>query len=301
MFALDNIRQLYLLSPLILSDRTIKVYNVSEGGQELSATLQGHQGPVWSVAWAHPRFGVLLASGSFDGSVIIWKEVRPREWTIVHHAKNLHESSVNTVAFGPNEYGLQVAAASSDGRVSILTHQKNNTWTVEYLQDSATGVNSVSWAPFGAYYDKNQPELVQPRLVTGGCDNKVRFWSCKDDKWEEDTACSKHSDWVRDVAWAPGLLPNHNVVASCAEDRTVVIWKQQAEANAGSWNTVDWKPSVLHTFEAPVWKVSWSMTGHLLAVSSGDNDVTLWKQGLDDAWIQVGSVGGNAAQQSIQS
>lgn len=285
-----------------LLDRTIKVYNVGETGHELSATLQGHEGPVWSLSWAHPRFGVLLASGSFDGSVMIHREVRPREWQLIHHARNLHESSVNTVAFSPNEYGLQVAAASSDGRVSVLTHEKNNTWTVEYLQDCPIGTNSVSWAPFGSYYDNNQTDLVQPRLVTAGCDNKIRFWSCKDNKWEEDATYTKHSDWVRDVAWAPGLLPNYNVVASCAEDRTVVIWKQQAEANVASWATAEWKPHVLHTFDAPVWRVSWSMTGHLLAVSSGDNHVTLWKQGLDDAWTQVSSLpAGNAPQPHMQS
>jgi protein transport protein SEC13 len=29
---------------------------------------------VWQVAWAHPKFGSYLASGSYDGSVIVWKE-----------------------------------------------------------------------------------------------------------------------------------------------------------------------------------------------------------------------------------
>lgn len=39
------------------SDRTIKIYYVSEQSAELSATLQGHEGPVWQVSWAHPKFG----------------------------------------------------------------------------------------------------------------------------------------------------------------------------------------------------------------------------------------------------
>jgi len=33
-----------------------------------------HSGPVWQVAWAHPKFGHILASRSYDGKVIIWKE-----------------------------------------------------------------------------------------------------------------------------------------------------------------------------------------------------------------------------------
>jgi protein transport protein SEC13 len=36
-----------------------------------------HSGPVWQVAWAHPKFGHILASCSYDGKVIIWKEQQP--------------------------------------------------------------------------------------------------------------------------------------------------------------------------------------------------------------------------------
>lgn len=28
---------------------------------------------MWQVAWAHPKFGPILASASYDGKVIIWK------------------------------------------------------------------------------------------------------------------------------------------------------------------------------------------------------------------------------------
>lgn len=33
-----------------------------------------HEGPVWQVAWAHPTYGNILASCSYDRKVIIWKE-----------------------------------------------------------------------------------------------------------------------------------------------------------------------------------------------------------------------------------
>ena len=51
------------------SDRTIKIYEIGEGvAPVLSAELAGHDGPVWQVQWAHPRFGVLLAvSGARGG------------------------------------------------------------------------------------------------------------------------------------------------------------------------------------------------------------------------------------------
>jgi protein transport protein SEC13 len=206
---------------------------------------------------------------------------------VLYSNKVLHESSVNGLAFCPHEFGLALAAASSDGKVSILTHQPDNSWLVEYIHDNPLGVNAVSWAPAGGYSDESET----PRMVTGGCDNRIRFWvkNLEINKWEEDKSAAvgtslSHSDWVRDVAWAPPLLPNVNVVASCSEDKKVIIWTQ----TGGAGN--EWKATLLHEFEAPVWRVSWSLTAQMLAVSSGDNDVSLWRAGLDGVWSQMGSV-----------
>ena len=65
------------------SDNTIKIIGVSNSTSQHLATLSGHQGPVWQVAWAHPKNGSLLASCSYDGRVIIWKEGNQNEWTQV--------------------------------------------------------------------------------------------------------------------------------------------------------------------------------------------------------------------------
>jgi protein transport protein SEC13 len=45
------------------------------------ATLSGHEGPVWQVAWAHPKFGSILASCSYDRRVVIWREGAENEWS----------------------------------------------------------------------------------------------------------------------------------------------------------------------------------------------------------------------------
>lgn len=228
---------------------------------------------------------------------MIHRETRPREWALLHAARRIHESSVNGIAFAPHEFGLMLAAASSDGNVSILTHNPDNTWgTPEYIRDNALGVNAVSWAPYGAYHDAATADEVEPpRFVTAGCDNRIRFWVKSADQWQEDTSAAisknlSHSDWVRDVAWAPSILPNVNVVASCSEDCTVLIWTQNGRG-------ADWKPTLLNKFDAPVWRVSWSVTGHMLAVSCGDSDVSIWKAGLDGVWTKMSTVDAGAPAQ----
>ena len=90
-------------------------------------------------------------------------------------------------------------------------------------------------------------------------------------------------DWVRDVAWAPNSAMSNSVVASCSEDRSVYIWRLLDGSGV-------WHPKLLRTFDAPVWRVSWSVTGNVLAVSTGDHKVTLWKQSADEAWVQISTM-----------
>ena len=40
---------------LSTSDRSVRIFDVKDGTQSLAASLVGHEGPVWQVAWAHPR------------------------------------------------------------------------------------------------------------------------------------------------------------------------------------------------------------------------------------------------------
>ncbi len=108
------------------SDRTIKIFDVTGDIYHNSATLTGHEGPVWQVAWAHPRFGVILASCSYDGGVIVHREVSSGNWTKIYEQK-FPDASVNSIAWAPHEFGLILAAASSDGKVSIIEH-KNGVW-----------------------------------------------------------------------------------------------------------------------------------------------------------------------------
>lgn len=47
---------------------------------------------MWQVQWAHPKFGALLASCSYDQKVLVHKEVAAGSWEQVL-AYTKHESS----------------------------------------------------------------------------------------------------------------------------------------------------------------------------------------------------------------
>lgn len=49
------------------SDHLVKIFEIKPNGQSLPmAELTGHDGPVWQVSWAHPKFDNVLASCSHD-------------------------------------------------------------------------------------------------------------------------------------------------------------------------------------------------------------------------------------------
>lgn len=41
----------------------------------LTANWKAHSGSVWKVTWAHPDFGQVLATCSFDRTAAVWEEI----------------------------------------------------------------------------------------------------------------------------------------------------------------------------------------------------------------------------------
>jgi len=265
------------------SDRTIRIIEIREGEEPVcSACLKGHDGPVWQVAWPHPKFGPLLASCSYDGRVVIWKEEQRNQWVKIYEQRASEQASVNSVAWAPYLVGLVLAAGCSDGHVYIFSLADDQKWHVEVLNAHNGGCNAVSWGPAYAKPGASQAPIKQ--LVTGGCDNTIKIWRFEGEWKQQPFAVddNKHGDWVRDVQWAPSLGLYHSTIASCSEDQSVIIWGQE---EAGLW-----KKQQEIKFEHKVWRVSWSPMGNILAVSQGDNKVSLWKEAVDGKWQNLSSV-----------
>ena len=131
----------------------------------------------------------------------------------------------------------------------------------------------------------NQSQIREnKRFVSGGCDNMVKIWNFeyKSNEYECSAQLNEHDNWVRDVAWSP--IPgstSHSIVASCSEDKSVIIWKEQNKK---------WLQSEKLKFDSKVWSVSWSELGNILAVALGENTVKLFKEGYDGKWQNVTKV-----------
>lgn len=302
------------------SDRTVKVFDVIEGGASgQGVTLSGHEGPVWQVAWAHPKFGPILASASYDGKVIIWKDNGSQStqqqssaygygappaaiggWTKIKE-HSMHTASVNSIAWAPHEFGSILACASSDGNISVLTFNDDGTWAVDMVAAHPIGCNAVSWAPAtapGALLASQapgpdgQPVKVQ-RFASAGCDNVIKIWQFNKEqsRWEVIDTLQGHTDWIRDVTYSPNIGLPRSYLASASQDRTVIVWTKDGDS---SWTKTVLTPTgslaagaVLddsNKFKDTVWRVSFSLSGNVLAVSCGDGQVYLFKEGIKGGW-----------------
>lgn len=197
----------------------------------------------------------------------------------------------------------------------------DGSWDADIFNGHAIGCNAVSWAPAvlpGSLITPSLPSQAasQPgaptsgtgsiqtvkRFASAGCDNVVRIWGYNETNrcWAEEETLAGHTDWVRDVAWAPNIGLPRAYMATASQDRTVLIWTKDSPEKP--WVKTPLDPSSLGTSATPgaptaatpsaapgkfpdvVWRVSWSLAGNILAVSCGDGKVSLWKENLKGVW-----------------
>ena len=169
----------------------------------------------------------------------------------------------------------------------------DNALDVKVYHAHPSGCNAVSWAPALSASKDGAPVR---RIATGGCDNLIKIWRYneEDTQWtQEGNALEGHSDWIRDLSWAQYVGGTGLMLASCSQDKQVLIWTLEND---------EWKEPVpvrKEGFAEVVWRVSWSVTGTILAVSSGDNKVTLFKQAVDGSWENLNDFDDAAAQGGV--
>jgi protein transport protein SEC13 len=100
-----------------------------------------------------------------------------------------------------------------------------------------------------------------------------------------------HGDWVRDVAWAPNVAVGTDTIASCGQVTSIVaslLMNQDKAVKFFSFNADKKSWDCLEMgLETPVYRLSWSVAGNVVAASEGSGRVTLFKQHLDGSWRAV--------------
>ncbi len=153
-----------LLAPAI-TPSPLKVWEVAT--RRLIRRLSGHRG--YCVSLDFSRDGARLASGSRDGTAILWST---ETWNAMHTLRNEESDSmystvlqqlgmVEDVAFAPD--GKTLALASREGTVQFWEVATGK--LLKTLKGHSSAVNAVVLSPDGR------------TLATGGSDQTVRLWN----------------------------------------------------------------------------------------------------------------------------
>lgn len=251
------------------------------------------------MAWAHPEFGQVIASCSFDRAICIWEELEGGAHTTWSRRANLVDSKDNVadIEFAPRHLGLKLATASEDGHVRIyeaMDVMNLTNWVVTEQFDVGRGAGAmrISW---------NQSRNDVPSLAQAGADG-LRIWGYDDPSraWvvlgrlERPEAPNAA---VRDVCWAPSIGRSYHLVAT-AGDYTVRIWRVRLP----SADRPGFEAAVVAEFRdhgCDVWRLQWNVTGTVLASSGDDGAVRLWKSNHLGQWKCISVLSGDKAEMNL--
>ncbi|CAG9328126.1 unnamed protein product [Blepharisma stoltei] len=256
------------------SDGKVKVFMLTEDQPAQISEINYHQAAVISLSWSHPQFGSLLATGSGDRKVAIWKETAQNKWTLIYEYEE-HLAPITSLSWSPHEFGLILLAGSADGCISLLTRVSDDRWEASKLMAHEGGVSSVFWSPSSSRSILDITE-IHKSFVTGGADGLVKVW-----RWEEEDLAfdvlEKHKGWVRDVAWLPYKPFYGHRIVSAGDDGDVILW-----------TTVDgsWVFKVILSLKVAALKISLN-EGNLLGVCSTDFITRLIRENEDEEWEVV--------------
>ena len=122
------------------------------------------------------------------------------------------------------------------------------------------------------------------RLVSGGNDKIVKLWEFRAGEVNPiEQTIGHHDDLIRDVAWSSNVGNQFDMIASCSEDKTCKVWKQDFHSKENPWSCFQ----ISFSENQPLWKVSWSQTGKILAISGGESLVKVTEEDATGDWKEV--------------
>lgn len=241
-------------------------------------------------------------------------------------------TSLTDIRFAPKHLGLMLVTCATDGHVRIyeapdITNLSH--WSLKDEFNCKMACSSITW---------NQSRIHAPMLAVGSDEAnspspKVLIYEYNDHqrRWIKADAVASATDPVHDLSFAPYIGRSYHLLGIASKNVQIVTIKMQSSTLANSTSALHRSSSLTPTqailsqagHQQPqqqsssrfdietvaqfndhvnqVWRVSWNITGTILASSGDDGTVRMWKSNYLDNWQPLGVLNDNISAQSNQS
>ncbi|CAB3408968.1 unnamed protein product [Caenorhabditis bovis] len=248
-------------------DKTVRIWNVRQDAESCKFSLEcvttldeSHTRAIRCVNFSNS--GQLLASASFDATIVIYQKDENGEFTEVNKLEG-HESEVKWCAFSMSDEFL--ATCSRDKTVWVWQMDEDDDFNVSsILQPHTQDVKFVAWHP--------SEEL----LVSCSYDSSVRFFTYDGDDWVTKQKFDKaHAGTV----WCAAFDARGHRMVTVGEDAVIQVYTRR---NPTELSAVDdeWKIASRLQIDDTIWpiySVSWNRFNDFILTAGGDGKIRLFK------------------------
>jgi nucleoporin SEH1 len=313
------------------TDDTIESLTTDDGAVwMLSDSWKAHDSTIVKVVFASPEFGQVIASCSYDSTVRIFEEDAQeapnsgKRWKRRAIISDFH-GALYDIAFAPPHLGLKLAAIDSDGMFHVHAAPDPNNLTQweslvpeESLITKQASKNrqssfALSWCP---------SMFFKEYIAVSAQDSAYIYERSGLGKYKRVAQFPSSNGLIRDIAWAPSMGRQFQLIALASVDGNIRIYKvtRKNSCNNSSSSSNDLSTaaepvaidangsasgsvagvtattttttttglefpspleveliSTLSDHHSEVWRVSWNITGTILASAGNDGNIRFWK------------------------
>ncbi|XP_070634643.1 centrosomal protein of 192 kDa isoform X5 [Bos indicus] len=198
--------------------------------------------------------------------------------------------------------GLMLATCSADGIVRIYEApdvMNLSQWSLQHEISCKLSCSCISWNP-------SSSRAHAPMIAVGSDDSspnamaKVQIFEYNENtrKYAKAETLLTVTDPVHDIAFAPNLGRSFHILAIATKDVRIFTLKPVRKELTSSGGPTKFEIHIVAQFDnhnSQVWRVSWNITGTVLASSGDDGCVRLWKANYMDNWKCTGILKGNGS------
>lgn len=277
----------------------VQIWDLSAA--KLVRELSGHTSAIASLAYS--REGRYLASGDYEGHIVIWDAVSGASLKTYYDREQEH---IDSLAFSPNS---KLLLAVDQEKVMVIDVVSGN--LIRTIDTSITGLNKIAYTPDGKYfaaglwsqgirlwdagsYSQHLSIPVKDVVVSISIAADGKTIACGDRQSKVtvfDLSTGRQLQQLSNQAGdinAVAFSPDGKILASGSGDKTISFWNTQSGAAEKSLKG--------HTFW--IQGLAYNPDGKLLASASSDGTVRLWNTATGaelvklywfgkDAWVVV--------------